>query len=94
MLFDVGETEKTIIVNIIDDDIFEETERFYVKLKDVVASSTDSSDSSPVAIIKPDSDVALVTILDDDHHGRFVFEHAEYSVEETDGSCADVWFVV
>ena len=84
MLFDVGETEKTIAIKIIDDDIFEETERFYVKLRDVVASSTDSSDA-PVPTLKSDSNVAVVTILDDDHHGRFVFEQDQYSVEESAG---------
>lgn len=78
----MGETEKTITINIIDDDIFEETETFAVKLKDVVASSADSSDS-PVITLK--SNEAIVTILDDDHHGRFVFEHDEYSVEENEG---------
>ena len=80
----MGETEKIITIKIIDDDIFEETERFYVKLRDVVASSTDSSDA-PVPILKPDSNVAMVTILDDDHHGRFAFEHDQYSVEESAG---------
>lgn len=84
LFFDVGETEKSITIKIIDDDIFEETERFYVKLRDVVASSTDSSDP-PVVTLKPDSNMAIVTILDDDHHGRFVFEHDQYSVEESAG---------
>lgn len=86
LLFDVGETEKTITINIIDDDIFEETETFSVKLKDVVASSVDSSDS-PVAILKPGCAEATVTILDDDHHGQFVFEHDKYTVEESAGYC-------
>ena len=80
----MGETEKSITINIIDDDIFEETETFYVKLKDVVASSTETSDS-PVATLKSGSAEAIVTILDDDHHGRFVFEHDKYSVEESAG---------
>lgn len=84
----MGETEKTITINIIDDDIFEETETFSVKLKDVVASSVDSSDS-PVAILKPDCAEATVTILDDDHHGQFVFEHDKYTVEESAG-----WFIL
>ena len=80
----MGETEKAITIKIIDDDVFEETERFYVKLRDVVASSTDSS-VAPVPILKSDSSVAIVTILDDDHHGRFAFEHDKYSVEESAG---------
>ena len=78
----MGETEKAITIKIIDDDVFEETERFYVKLRDVVASSSDSS-VAPVPILK--SDRAIVTILDDDHHGRFAFEHDKYSVEESAG---------
>ena len=84
MLFDVGETEKTITINIVDDDIFEETERFFVKLRDVVASSADSSDA-PIPILKSGSTAAIVTILDDDHHGRFIFELDKYSVEESAG---------
>lgn len=84
MLFDVGETEKTISINIIDDDVFEETETFAVKLTSAVASSVDSSDSPHVTLIS-DSSEAVVTILDDDHHGRFVFETDKYSVEESAG---------
>lgn len=84
----MGETEKTITINIIDDDIFEETETFSVKLKDPVASSADSSDS-PAATLKSGSAEATVTILDDDHHGRFVFEHDKYTVQESAG-----WFIL
>lgn len=80
----MGETEKTISINIIDDDVFEETERFFVKLRDVVAASADSL-HSPVPVLKSGCSAAIVTILDDDHHGRFVFEHDKYSVEESAG---------
>ena len=80
----MGETEKTISIKIIDEDIFEETERFFVKLRDVVASSADTSDS-PVVTLKSGSSVAIVTILDDDHHGKFEFELDKYDVEESAG---------
>jgi len=85
LLFDVGETEQFISIEIIDDNVFEDTERFLVKLHNVVTSSVDGS-NAPIAVLKPDCDVCTVTILDDDHHGRFVFEHRKYEVQETEGS--------
>jgi len=84
LFFDVGETEKDITIEIVDDDIFEDTERFFVKLRDVVASPVDDS-SAPPAKLRPGYTVCMVTILDDDHHGRFVFELDKYEVQETDG---------
>ena len=83
----MGETEKLVSINIIDDDIFEETETFAVLLKSAIASSADSSDSPGVTLLS-NSSVAIVTILDDDHHGRFAFETDKYSVEESAG-----WYI-
>jgi len=81
LLFDVGETEKTITIEIIDDDIFEDTERFFVKLRDVVVDDS----NAPPAKLRSGYTVCMVTILDDDHHGRFGFELDKYEVQETDG---------
>jgi len=84
LLFDVGEVEKTISIEVIDDDVFEDTETFLVKLHNVVISPVEGL-SAPTIVLRPGYDVCTVTILDDDHHGRFVFEHDKYEVQETDG---------
>ena len=84
LLFDVGEVEKTISIEVIDDDVFEDTETFLVKLRDVVISSVEGL-SVPTFVLRPGYDVCMVTILDDDHHGRFGFEHDKYEVQETEG---------
>ena len=84
LVFDVGETEKTIPIEIVDDDIFEDTERFFVKLRNVVTSPVDES-YAPTAELRAGFTVCMVTILDDDHHGRFVFELDKYEVQETNG---------
>jgi len=84
LLFEVGEIEKTISIEVIDDDIFEDTERFLVKLRDIVTSPVEGL-GAPTTILRPGYAVCTVTILDDDHHGQFVFENDKYEVQETDG---------
>lgn len=88
VVFKSGETQKEFSVGVIDDDIFEEDEHFFVRLSNVrVADARDGLDHNnlhhPKAILVSPA-VATVTILDDDHAGIFTFEcdviHASESI--------------
>ncbi|XP_069064907.1 sodium/calcium exchanger 3 isoform X2 [Pleurodeles waltl] len=88
LVFKAGETQKEFSVGVIDDDIFEEDEHFFVRLNSVrVAEANDMLDHNnlhhPKAILVSPC-VATVTILDDDHAGIFTFEcdvvHASESI--------------
>uniref|UniRef100_A0A3P9KSS0 Solute carrier family 8 member 4b n=1 Tax=Oryzias latipes TaxID=8090 RepID=A0A3P9KSS0_ORYLA len=91
LLFKPGETLKEITVGVIDDDIFEEDEYFYVHLSnprvvghpEVGAAPTDAS-ATPKAVLG-DNHTATVTIYDDDHAGIFTFESESQRVSESVG---------
>nr|XP_057922211.1 sodium/calcium exchanger 1-like isoform X1 [Doryrhamphus excisus]XP_057922212.1 sodium/calcium exchanger 1-like isoform X1 [Doryrhamphus excisus] len=91
LLFKPGETLKEITVGVIDDDIFEEDEYFYVHLSnprvvgypEINTSPLDAS-STPKAVLG-DNHTATVTIYDDDHAGIFTFETASQRVSESVG---------
>uniref|UniRef100_A0A8C4XBK8 Solute carrier family 8 member 3 n=2 Tax=Erpetoichthys calabaricus TaxID=27687 RepID=A0A8C4XBK8_ERPCA len=89
VVFKPGETQKEISIGIIDDDIFEEDEHFFVRLSNVRVMETDELLSAnnlpyPKAILGVPS-VATVTILDDDHAGIFTFESDIVHVSESIG---------
>ncbi|XP_061098633.1 sodium/calcium exchanger 3 isoform X2 [Conger conger] len=88
-VFKPGEQQKDIAVGIIDDDIFEEDEHFFVRISNVRVLETDdlltpNSLSYPKALLGFPS-VATVTILDDDHAGIFTFESESVHVSESIG---------
>ncbi|XP_012718209.2 sodium/calcium exchanger 1 isoform X1 [Fundulus heteroclitus] len=91
LLFKPGETLKEVTVGVIDDDIFEEDEYFYVHLSnprvvgcpEVGAAPLDAS-ATPKAVLG-DNHTATVTIYDDDHAGIFTFEGASQRVSESVG---------
>ncbi|XP_028983724.1 solute carrier family 8 member 4b isoform X2 [Betta splendens] len=91
LLFKPGETLKEITVGVIDDDIFEEDEYFYVHLSnprvvgypEVGPAPLDAS-TTPKAVLG-DNHTATVTIYDDDHAGIFTFESASQRVSESVG---------
>ncbi|PIK62687.1 putative sodium/calcium exchanger 3 isoform X5 [Apostichopus japonicus] len=88
LIFRPGETQKDIGLTIIDDDIFEEDEHFFVRLTNIRAGGPDgmfhSSALGPQAqIVEPS--LATVTILDDDHSGIFHFEEMVTKVSESIG---------
>lgn len=91
VVFQPGETEKEICVDIIDDDIFEEDEHFLVHLSNVkVLSGGAGSDGYqpdrgdvPAGLGLPCT--ATVTIFDDDHAGIFTFEEPVVTVSENVG---------
>ncbi|XP_077962534.1 sodium/calcium exchanger 1 isoform X1 [Gasterosteus aculeatus] len=91
LLFKPGETLKEITVGVIDDDIFEEDEYFYVHLSnprvigypEIGAAPLDAS-ATPKAVMG-DNHTATVTIYDDDHAGIFTFENGSQKVNESVG---------
>ncbi|KAM3590189.1 uncharacterized protein V6R79_005610 [Siganus canaliculatus] len=91
LLFKPGETLKEITVGVIDDDIFEEDEYFYVHLSnprvvgypEIGTVPLDTS-TTPKAVLG-DNHTATVTIYDDDHAGIFTFESASQRVSESVG---------
>lgn len=88
--FRPGETTKTFSVVVIDDDIFEEDEHFYVHLGNVRVAGADgdlvrNKYRGPAGKVGKDG-VATITILDDDYPGIFTFEEEKHSVTEADGT--------
>jgi solute carrier family 8 (sodium/calcium exchanger) len=71
--FGVGETEKSISVEIVDDNEWEPDEVFYVGLHAPFGNTTVQAGSNAIA---------EVTIYNDDDPGYFGFEHAEMAVQE------------
>ncbi|XP_046747323.1 sodium/calcium exchanger 3 [Diprion similis] len=74
LIFAPGETRKTIQLSVIDDELFEEDEHFYVRLNNCTQPATLSSPS-----------LATVMILDDDHSGIFGFPERDVEVVESVG---------
>ncbi|XP_056327147.1 sodium/calcium exchanger 3 isoform X1 [Danio aesculapii] len=90
VVFKPGEVVKEITVGIIDDDIFEEDEHFFVRLSNVRVLETEDEVLSPSSLPYPKAligfpAVATVTILDDDHAGIFTFESDSMHVSESVG---------
>jgi len=80
LTFKPGETSKTIVIPIIDDDIFELDEYFFCKLTGVR-----SEPKAQAKAVLGTPDTATVTILDDDYPGVFTLEHERYEIMETVG---------
>ncbi|XP_014340931.1 sodium/calcium exchanger 3 isoform X3 [Latimeria chalumnae] len=89
VVFKPGETQKEIAVGIIDDDIFEEDEHFFVRLNSIrVVETEDTLEANSLPypkVILGTPSVATVTILDDDHAGIFTFESDVMHVSESIG---------
>ncbi|KPM03912.1 sodium/calcium exchanger-like protein 2 [Sarcoptes scabiei] len=98
LIFRDGEAHKQIYITVIDDDVFEEDEHFYVILSNPRYLSPDNLNGT----LNPSSvnnttgknlpklqlttpSVATVMILDDDHSGVFSFSDSQYSVQESVG---------
>lgn len=70
-----GVDEQRFRIEVIDDEVFEQDEHFYVRL---------SNPSEPGVLVNPK--VATVMILDDDHCGIFAFANKEHEVVESIGT--------
>ncbi|XP_061659117.1 sodium/calcium exchanger 2a [Syngnathoides biaculeatus] len=87
LAFKPGETRKEIKVKILDDDIFEEDEHFFVRLQNLRLEECgdEGVGQSPKGrLVEPL--VATVTILDDDHAGIFTFGQGVLRVSESTGT--------
>ncbi|CAH1364165.1 sodium/calcium exchanger Calx isoform X2 [Tenebrio molitor] len=72
--FGPGEKEKRLVLEVIDDDVFEPDEHFYVKL----------NATKPAGVLGSPT-LATVIILDDDHGGLFKFEEQNHELVESVG---------
>ncbi|XP_067413394.1 sodium/calcium exchanger 2 isoform X4 [Emydura macquarii macquarii] len=90
LIFKPGETQKELKIGIIDDDIFEEDEHFFVRLLNLRVGDaegmfeSDSADHPTGRLVAPL--IATVTILDDDHAGIFTFQDKLLRVSECQGT--------
>ncbi|XP_024116403.1 sodium/calcium exchanger 2a isoform X1 [Oryzias melastigma] len=86
LVFKPGETRKEIKVRILDDDIFEEDEHFFVRLQKLrlEEGGAEGTGTPPKGrLVEPL--LATVTILDDDHAGIFTFKQQVLRVSESTG---------
>merc|ERR1719410_467192 len=97
LTFGPGETKKTITLEVLDDDVFEDDEHFYIRI-----SNLRRKDGKPFAEIEVEGEngkktmqascqlgtphMATIMILDDDHGGVFGFSETEAEIVESVGT--------
>uniref|UniRef100_A0A4W5NHI6 Solute carrier family 8 member 2a n=1 Tax=Hucho hucho TaxID=62062 RepID=A0A4W5NHI6_9TELE len=88
LVFKPGESRKEIKVGILDDDVFEEDEHFFVRLQNLRLDEggNEVSLGTPPKGRLVEPLVAMVTILDDDHAGIFTFGEHVLRVSESSGT--------
>ncbi|XP_026183979.1 sodium/calcium exchanger 2a isoform X1 [Mastacembelus armatus] len=87
LVFKPGETRKEIRVGILDDDIFEEDEHFFVRLQNLrLEEGRNEGTGMPPKGRLVEPFVATITILDDDHAGIFSFGQRMLRVSESTGT--------
>ncbi|VDK60528.1 unnamed protein product [Anisakis simplex] len=83
--------QQSITIEIVDDDVFEEDEHFFLHLKNLRVRTKDGLILDPTCIggvpvaaleLPP---TATIMILDDDHAGVFSFEHDHFQIVENCG---------
>ncbi|XP_033973169.1 sodium/calcium exchanger 2-like [Trematomus bernacchii] len=87
LMFKPGEGRKEIKVGILDDDVFEEDEHFFVRLQNLrlEEGGGEGTGTPPQArLVEPLQ--ATITILDDDHAGIFTFGQRVLRVSESTGT--------
>uniref|UniRef100_A0A8C5QQU9 Calx-beta domain-containing protein n=1 Tax=Leptobrachium leishanense TaxID=445787 RepID=A0A8C5QQU9_9ANUR len=84
LIFQAGETRKELRLGIIDDDVFEEDEHFYVQLSNPRRARGVREGQGRVRL--GNGRRATVTIFDDDHAGIFSFEAGSMRVSESVGT--------
>lgn len=75
LIFPPGVDEQRFKIEVIDDDVFEQDEHFYVRLNNVTNNALLSTPK-----------VATVMILDDDHGGIFAFSAKDHELVESVGT--------
>ncbi|KAI6213531.1 Sodium/calcium exchanger 2 [Aphelenchoides besseyi] len=91
LTFAPEDRHKHVTIEIVDDDVFEEDEHFYlhltnlrVKTKDGLILDPSRLGGVPVAVLEMPT-TATIMILDDDHAGIFGFEHDHFQIVENCG---------
>ncbi|KAM4018632.1 sodium/calcium exchanger 1-like isoform 2-T2 [Anomaloglossus baeobatrachus] len=84
LIFQPGEGKKELRLGIIDDDVFEEDEHFYVQLSNPRRAR--GVRDGPGRVRLGTGRRATVTIFDDDHAGIFSFESGSMRVSESVGT--------
>ena len=91
LTFGPGVTEQKVTLEVLDDDVFEEDEHFYIRItnprrKDGIETPQMSVEGQMVPSIQLGTPhVATIMILDDDHGGVFQFENHEAEIVESIG---------
>merc|ERR1719410_366663 len=96
LTFGPGETQKHVTLEVLDDDVFEEDEHFYIRIsnlrrkdgrafKEVEVTADDGSRSQQASCQLGTPHMATIMILDDDHSGIFGFEDGEAEIVESVG---------
>merc|ERR1712165_284540 len=91
LTFGPGVTEQKVTLEVMDDDVFEEDEHFYIRItnprrKDGIEIPQMNVEGQMVPSIQLGTPhVATIMILDDDHGGLFQFENHEAEIVESVG---------
>merc|ERR1719278_476950 len=97
LTFGPGETKKTVTLEVLDDDVFEEDEHFYIRIsnlrrkdgkpfKEIEVEGEDGRKSMQPCTQMGTPHMATIMILDDDHSGIFGFEDSEAEIVESVGT--------
>merc|ERR1719461_2822071 len=92
LTFGPGVTEQKVTLEVMDDDVFEEDEHFYIRIsnprrKDGIEIPQMNVEGSMVPSLQLGTPhMATIMILDDDHGGVFQFENTETEIVESVGT--------
>jgi solute carrier family 8 (sodium/calcium exchanger) len=97
LTFGPGETQKMVTLEVLDDDVFEEDEHFYIRISNLrrkdgkAFPEVSAVDGNGVMKVQPNTQLgtphmATIMILDDDHGGIFSFEDSEAEIVESVGT--------
>merc|ERR1711881_459928 len=97
LTFGPGETQKMVTLEVLDDDVFEEDEHFYIRIsnlrrkdgkafKEIEVEGEDGRKSMQPCCQLGTPHMATIMILDDDHGGIFSFDDSEVEVVESVGT--------
>merc|ERR1719228_2700982 len=97
LTFGPGKTQKMVTLEVLDDDVFEEDEHFYIRIsnlrrkdgkafKEIEVEGDDGKRSMQACCQMGTPHMATIMILDDDHSGIFGFEDSEAEIVESVGT--------
>merc|ERR1719282_859938 len=96
LTFGPNETQKHVTLEVLDDDVFEEDEHFYIRIsnlrrkdgrnfKEIEVTDDNGKRSMQASTQMGTPHMATIMILDDDHGGIFGFDDAEVEIVESVG---------